>query len=310
MALTRLRRAAVCLLACVMLPGWLQAAQAEETVALQQAVNRAMRGKSGAAVVIDVTSGKVLAAYRPDIAGRRLALPGSAIKPFTLITLIESGKVNAQAGVVCKRSMKIGGHDLSCTHPPITQPFDASAALAYSCNTYFATMAARLTPSELQRGFLRYGFGSPSGLMPNEAAGAVELASSTEELQMEAVGEAGLRVTPLQLLRAFQTLARMEATHDHRLNPVYEGLRGAVSYGMGHAAQPQMSMSIAGKTGTSLVEEGPWRHGWFAGYAPANDPKIALVVFLEKGNGPVDAAGVAREIFAAYAAFVGSGGAR
>lgn len=309
MALARVRLTAVCLIACVMVPAWLRAAQAAETVALQQAVDRAMRGKSGAAVVIDVASGRVLAAYRPDIAARRLALPGSAIKPFTLITLIESGKVNAQAGVVCKRSMKVGGHDLNCTHPAITQPFDASVALAYSCNTYFATMAIRLTPSELLRGFLRYGFGSPSGLVPNEAAGAVELASSAEELQMEAIGEAGLQVTPLQLLRAYQTLARTEPTHDHRLDPVYDGLRGSASYGMGHAAQPQVSMSVAGKTGTSLVEEGRWRHGWFAGYAPANDPKIALVVFLEKGNGPVDAAGVAREIFVAYAAFVGSGGA-
>ena len=60
-------------------------------------------------------------------------------------------------------------------------------------------------------------------------------------------------------------------------------------------------MKIAGKTGTALVAEGAWRHGWFAGYAPADKPQIALVVFLEQGHGPTDAAGVAREIVAAYA---------
>ena len=61
-------------------------------------------------------------------------------------------------------------------------------------------------------------------------------------------------------------------------------------------------MKVAGKTGTSLAEEGAWTHAWFAGYAPADKPEIVLVVFLEKGYGPSDAAGVARKIFAAYAA--------
>ncbi len=61
-------------------------------------------------------------------------------------------------------------------------------------------------------------------------------------------------------------------------------------------------MKVAGKTGTAAAEEGPWTHAWFAGYAPAENPEIALVVFLEKGHGGSDAAEVAREIFAAFAA--------
>jgi len=61
-------------------------------------------------------------------------------------------------------------------------------------------------------------------------------------------------------------------------------------------------MKVAGKTGTAVADEGPWTHAWFAGYAPAENPQIVLVVFLEKGHGGSDAAGVAREIFAAFAA--------
>ncbi len=70
---------------------------------------------------------------------------------------------------------------------------------------------------------------------------------------------------------------------------------------MGHAAQPAVAMKVAGKTGTAAADEGPWTHAWFAGYAPAENPEIVLVVFLEKGHGGSDAAGVAREIFAAFA---------
>jgi penicillin-binding protein 2 len=161
----------------------------------------------------------------------------------------------------------------------------------------------------LRAAYLKYGFASPSGLAPDEGIGSVSLAGTQAELQLQAIGEGAVHVTPLELLRAYQNLARMAPRHDAKLAPVFAGLEGSVSYGMGHLAQPGSTMKVAGKTGTSLVEEGSWRHGWFAGYAPADRPEIVLVVFLEKGNGPVDAAGVAREIFGAYAASRSTGAA-
>lgn len=41
-------------------------------------------------------------------------------------------------------------------------------------------------------------------------------------------------------------------------------------------------------------------HGWFVGFAPADQPRIALAIFLERGSGPEDAAKVARQIFTYY----------
>ena len=276
-------------------------AKSSRNAALQQAVARAMAGRGGASVVIDVATGKILAAYHLDVAGQRTALPGSSIKAFTLMALLEAGKVNQQTTLMCKRSLSVGGHQLNCTHPDVKQPFDPETALAYSCNTYFASMATRLTPEELRDSFVRFGFASPSGLAANEARGSVVLAGTQAELQLEAIGEGGVHVTPLELLHAYQNLALLYQKHDPRFSPVFAGLEGSVSYGMGHLAQPNASIKVAGKTGTSLVEEGSWRHGWFAGYAPVGKPEIALVVFLEKGHGPTDAASAARKIFAAYA---------
>lgn len=301
-------RAAMYLLACVALSAsvWPQALKLEDP-SLQQAATRAMTGRSGAAVVIEVATGKVLAAYHLDVAARRIALPGSAIKPFTLLALLESGKINAQTTLMCRRPLMVGGHKLDCSHPDLKQPFDPAAALAYSCNTYFTAMATRLTPSQLRNSFLQDGFGSPSGLATSEAAGAVALAETQAELQLQAVGEWGIQMTPLELLRGYQRLAQLSQHRDAKLAPLFEGLEGSASYGMGHLAQQGTKMKVAGKTGTALVEEGAWRHGWFAGYAPAGTPEIALVVFVEKGHGPTDAASVAREIFAAYAATRGTG---
>lgn len=78
---------------------------------------RVMRGRSGAAVIVDVVSGHVLAAYHPDVAARRLMRPGSAFKPFTLLALLQSGKLTSTESFVCRRTLRVGTHDLSCSHP-------------------------------------------------------------------------------------------------------------------------------------------------------------------------------------------------
>jgi penicillin-binding protein 2 len=262
-----------------------------------------MAASRGAAVVVDVESGHVLAAYRLDVAARRVAHPGSSIKPFTLLALLQAGKLDAHTALLCKRTVSIAGHKLDCTHPATPEPLVPASALAYSCNSYFTSVATRLTPAQLHDSFVRSGFNSPSGLSSDEVAGNVALGHSPEESQLQAIGEWGINVTPLELLRGYLNLARLAKTDPNgNLSPVFEGMQQSVAYGMGRMAQPDAPMKVAGKTGTSVADEGPWTHAWFAGYAPAEDPQIVLVVFLEKGHGGSDAATVAREIFAAFAA--------
>jgi len=85
-----------------------------------------------------------------------------------------------------------------------------------------------------------------------------------------------------------------------------EAMRQAVSASYGTATSAAIDgVGVAGKTGTA--EFGPDlggahydSHGWFAGFAPADDPQIAVVVFLQKGNGAKDAAPVAGRILDYY----------
>ena len=88
------------------------------------------------------------------------------------------------------------------------------------------------------------------------------------------------------------------------LNTMREAMRQAVADGTARTAGTA-SVEVAGKTGTA--EFGPQRpdgsyleHGWFTGYAPAAKPEIAVVVFLEQGNGALTAAPVASRIFEYY----------
>ena len=278
----------------------LASAQAD-TASLQKAIAHAMGRHRGAAVVLEVHTGRILAAYHLDVAARRVAHPGSSIKPFTLLALLQAGKVDAHTALMCKRTLSIGDHKLDCSHPDTGEPLDPVAALAYSCNSYFTSVATRLTPVQLHNSLMKAGFGSVTGQALQEASGTVAVSETSEELQLQAIGEWGIHVTPLELLRGYRNLALLSASsREASLAPLFEGLRASVSYGMARMAQPEAPMKVAGKTGTSAAEKGPWTHGWFAGYAPAENPQIALIVFLEKGHGS-DAAAIAREIFGAYA---------
>lgn len=272
---------------------------------LQDAAAKSLAGQPGTAVVLDVKTGEVLALVRPEVAARRLARPGSALKPFTLLALLESGKLAPDERIRCLQRVRLAGRILDCSHPRITEAMDARTALAYSCNYYFTRVAARFGQGELSEALARAGLTSPTGRATHEAAGRA-LAVGAETQQVQAVGEAAVEVTPLELVAAYRKLAlrHREAVSSAALATVFAGLEDSASYGMGRLAA-SAGISVAGKTGTAAADEGSWTHAWFAGYAPADDPAIVIVVFLERGRGGTGAASVAREIFAAFAAAKG-----
>lgn len=270
--------------------------------ALERALTSSFGKRSGAGVVAEVSTGRILAAKDLTVAARRLALPGSSIKPFVLSALIESGRLRPDEAFVCPYKLEISGRNLDCTHPPNTGPLYPVSALAWSCNNFFVHFAPRLRPEELARALARWGFASATHLAGDEVVGVILPAHSPSELQLEALGEYGIHVTPLELLQAYRRLAirrRDPAASGRSLGVVFAGLEASVSYGMSAAARTE-GLSVAGKTGTSIADEGNWSHGWFAGYAPADSPEIVLVVFLERGRGPTDAAAIAHDVFTAY----------
>src|SRR5215467_10006158 len=92
---------------------------------LQQAMDRAMANRAGAAVALDVDSGRILAQYHLKAAAQRLAPPGSVVKPFTLLALLNSGAT--PPALVCPRRLQIGSRQLDCTHPRSADALDAVA---------------------------------------------------------------------------------------------------------------------------------------------------------------------------------------
>ena len=146
-----------------------------------------------------------------------------------------------------------------------------------------------------------------------------------------AIGQSELLVTPIQMARAMAAVANdgqlvtphfasasgpatlnegpsfrpvfahpearpIEGLHSSTLDRVREGLVMVVhdSHGTGFKTVKLKDVTIAGKTGTA--ETNGADHAWFAGYVPAERPRVAFVVVLEHGGSGGKAAGpVARQ---------------
>ncbi|HEV2988068.1 MAG TPA: penicillin-binding transpeptidase domain-containing protein [Candidatus Angelobacter sp.] len=288
-------------LVCVL--SWTAHSAGQSSIAsrLQKQMADTMGTKPGAVVVLDVATGKLLAERNIAIAAQRLEAPGSTVKPFILLELLRLNKVEPAQRLACHRPLYIGGHRMDCTHSPAVASLDATDAIAYSCNTYFSSMALRMTPSELAETFRRAGFTSPTGLASGESIGRITAAQSQSSLQLQALGDWGIEVTPLELLAAYRRLALQKQAPNNSsefAKPVFLGLERSVLYGAAHAAQP-LGTSAAGKTGTASGVNQPGSHGFFVGYAPADKPEIVLLVYLEHGRG-TDAAAVAAPLITSY----------
>jgi penicillin-binding protein 2 len=262
---------------------------------LERSVNEAMNKRQGAAVVLDVQTGRILASYRMDVAARRAVSPGSAIKPFTLMTLIEAGVVTEQTALICPKVVRIGKRTFDCSHEVLPGPLNAVAALAYSCNHFFTRLAETLPLDALTRAFSRFGFSSLTGKWQTEIPGTVQQPVSKQALQLMSIGADDIAVTPLAMAEAYCQLARrlrsQENTAEMRI--ISEGLRAVVTTGTGKLAASKQVV-VSGKTGTA------GGHGWFAGFVPSERPEIVVVVFLERGTGPADAALIAGRILDSY----------
>ena len=220
-------------------------------------------------VALDVRTGRTLESHRAEAAP---SPPGSTLKPFVLAALIEDQLLPSDPRRACPTRLSVGNHRLDCTHGPLAAPPGPEEALAYSCNCWFAAMSQRLRPTTLSRwGFSR-----------------IQSAADTALL---ALGVEGILTSPLELAQAYRRLA-LERPKTRSFDPVFRGLAAAAEYGTARLARPD-GLTIAGKTGTVGVPLA----AWFAGYAPEDDPRWVVTVYLEQGRGGSQAAPIAKECF-------------
>ncbi len=257
--------------------------------------------------------------------------PGSIWKAITLIAALESKVVKPDTKLRVSGGIALGNfffHDWTAAGGM----YDLVKCLAWSRDSAFYQMGLKLTPEQIKEWGVKFGAGRPTGVeLPNEQVGLVPDSEWKMRVYREpwypgntlhmSIGQTFCQVTPAQACRiysGFGMKGRIPDLHfgikigDRQIPPpemetvktkpeyltvVLKGLKAVVASGTGGATRLG-NVEVAGKTGSAEAPpEGSKTHAWFACYAPADKPRIAICAFLEHGgHGGSAAAPIARVI--------------
>ena len=270
--------------------------------------------------------------------------PGSTFKILTAAAALDSGVTTPEDGFYCSAKITVDGDTIRCWGSPHKDETMAEA-LQNSCNPVFVELALRLGTERMYQYLHAFGLGSKTNVdLQGEGSGILIPVQSVKNVDLARIGFGqSVAVTPIQLItaacavinggRLMQPYLLKEAiapdgTVLYRTQPkvvsnpiseetsatMRELLELVVSEGGAKNAAIE-GYRIGGKTGTAQVyKDGRIARdvhiGSFLGFAPADDPRIALLVIVDEADVPVDyggttAAPFARQILADVLPYLG-----
>ncbi len=206
---------------------------------LQKMTSQRFGDESGAAVVLDIHNGDVLAlvstpTFDPNAFNRGLSQeewrkltsdpktplinkaisgqysPGSTFKMVVLLAALEKGAIGPENRILCTGEMKLGNATFHCWKKHGHGWMDAFNGLMQSCNVYFYEVALRTGIDRIAAMARRLGLGSALGLdLPGEKPGlvptrewkkeAMDASWHKGETVLAGIGQGYLLATPLQM---------------------------------------------------------------------------------------------------------------
>jgi peptidoglycan glycosyltransferase len=203
-------------------------------------------------------------------------------------------------------------------------------ALTISCNTAFAQLGIDLGEEKVRAMAEAFGMDDESFDIPLQVEGStMGEVGDAAALGQASIGQRSVVMTPMQAAMVAAAVANdgqlmkpylvdqvrapdltvidetdpevfKEPVSADIADQLTEMMISVVARGSGRAARIQ-GIDVAGKTGTAQTPDAP-DHNWFIGFAPADDPKIAVAVFVRNGGGTGGdvSAPIARNVLQAY----------
>ena len=206
---------------------------------LQKIAYEKMKNESGAAVLLDIYTGEVLAlvstpSFDPNKFNRGLSneeweeistneknpllnkalgglySPGSTFKMVVALAALEAGVIRPDTKIFCGGHIMMGSHRFHCWKASGHGNVDLKEALMHSCDIYFYEVARRTGIDKIAAMAKRFGFGMPTGInLPGEKSGLMptrrwkELILGEQWLQGDTynagIGQGYVLTTPIQL---------------------------------------------------------------------------------------------------------------
>lgn len=251
--------------------------------------------------------------------------PGSTYKIVAAIAALEEEIITPKWTAFCPGHFKLGRKTIHCWNEKGHGRLDLLGAIKNSCNVYFYQLGLKIGLDIWSKYSKLLYFGDRTGIdLPNENKGLVPTLEYYNQkygkkgwtkgiLANLAIGQGELLTTPLQMAQLAMIMATSGVLHTPHLldymqdkqtgeriyfpvqtkytkgvsKKVYDilriGMRQVVDGGTGWRGGVY-GIDVAGKTGTAQNPHGE-SHAWFIGFAPFENPVIALSILVENGGG-------------------------
>ncbi len=327
-------------------------------VSIQKAADKAMGIYSGAIIMTDVKTGKILAMVsKPDfdpnkiislwddlVADKSSSIllnrvtqglypPGST---FKIITALEYIRQNPEAyqdySFTCDGVFKKDNTKIQCYHGLKHGEVSLTKSFAKSCNSSFANIGTGLDINKFSETLNQLFFNQK---LPYDASvsakSSIYLAEdmTTNDIMQTSIGQGKTLMTPLHLnmitaaianngemltpylvervesvdgrvIKTYKSKSNGQIMTEEEASILQELMTAVVESGTASKLQGY-GYTAAGKTGSAEYNSNSDSHAWFTGFAPVEDPQVAVTVILEcAGSGGDYAVPMARRVFDAY----------
>jgi peptidoglycan glycosyltransferase len=261
--------------------------------------------------------------------------PGSTFKLVVAAAALESGQYTPDSTFPNPTSLQLPGTSTSITNSADSNcggggQATLATALRLSCNIPFAQLAGALGDDAIRAQAEEFGFGSSFEIPMSTEPSVYPTTASEAETWLTGFGQASVRASPLQMamvsaaianggrlmqptlvesivapdlsvLQAFEAREYSTPLSAQNASILSQMMVAGVSNGVANNARID-GVEVAGKTGTAENGQGEPYTLWFTGFAPANDPRVAVAVVLEDrqtGFGNLLAAPIAKSVMEA-----------
>lgn len=257
--------------------------------------------------------------------------PGSTFKIVTALQYMREHSDYKKFKYTCKGSITIGDMKINCYNNKVHGTVNLETALAKSCNTAFAYIGTKLNKNSWLSTSESLLFNSELPLPFPYKKSSFTLNSSSEKTlaAQTAIGQGNTLISPMHNLLLVSAIANggtlmKPYVVDHIENYVGNVVSKNMPSTFGNLVTAKEAQTLtdmmeevvndgtayklssnryqaAGKTGSAEFDSGKSSHAWFVGFAPSDNPKIAVSVIVEgAGTGSDYAVPIAKKIMDTY----------
>lgn len=266
--------------------------------------------------------------------------PGSTYKPLVAVAGLTEGAIDTSTTVYCDGNFDVISPEVHCwVYPAGHGTMNVVSGITNSCNEFFnnigyqlgmqtdGTYSSEYGLERLAKYAELFGLNETSGLEIPEMDPKV----SDEDSVRSAMGQGTNNYTTSQLARYITAVANkgtlyeltlldrvenvdgevveefqkgeartIEGVSSSTWDAVHAGMEGVVQNSSVFTAINASSMSVSGKTGTAQQSTTHADHGLFVGFAPSDNPEIAMAIRIANGYSSTYASEVGSNIFQYY----------